>query len=101
MALSQRLLNKVGVVGELSSGIGRLITLLYANEGGKVVCSDTTPSARTLVQDEANADLIRKAGGQAVHVKPDVSQAKEIEALIGAAVKRFGRLDMREFSFNI
>lgn len=95
--MSQRLQNKVAIVTGSSSGIGRAIALLYAHEGAKVVCSDQTPSARTLMQNETSAvthELIRKASGQAVFVKTDVSQANEMKALVGVAVKEFGRLDM-------
>ncbi len=37
--------------------------------------------------------LIREAGGEATFVKTDVSQAKEVEALVSRTVEIYGRLD--------
>lgn len=95
--MSKRLLNKVAVITGSSSGLGRAIATLYSQEGAKVVCSDLAPSARALVPTEAETnthELLQKSGGEAVFVKTDVSQAKDMEALIQAAVDKFGRLDM-------
>lgn len=95
--MSQRLKNKVAIVTGSSSGLGRAIAQLYSEEGAKVVCSDLVPSARALVPHESQADthdLIQQSGGEAIFVKTDVSQAKEMEALVEAAVQKFGRLDM-------
>lgn len=95
--MAQRLLNKVAIITGSSSGLGRAIATLYSQEGAKVVCSDLLPSARALVPREAEVDtheLIHQAGGESIFVKTDVSQAKAMEALVKAAVEKFGRLDM-------
>jgi NAD(P)-dependent dehydrogenase (short-subunit alcohol dehydrogenase family) len=95
--MSQRLLNKVAIVTGSSSGLGRAISLLFGREGAKVVCSDLRASARALIPKEADVDtheLIQQVGGDAIFIKTDVSKAKEMEALVKAAVKKFGRLDM-------
>jgi NAD(P)-dependent dehydrogenase (short-subunit alcohol dehydrogenase family) len=42
---------------------------------------------------EATAASIREAGGEAIFVRADVSDAADVEAMVAAAVARFGRLD--------
>jgi NAD(P)-dependent dehydrogenase (short-subunit alcohol dehydrogenase family) len=95
--MAGRLLNKVAVVTGSSSGLGRAISLLYAKEGAKVICSDLRPSASALVPSESDADthdLIRKSGGKSIFVKTDVSKATDMSSLIENAAQEFGRLDM-------
>ena len=95
--MAQRLLNKVAVVTGSSSGLGRAISLLYAKEGARVICSDLRPSANALVPDESDADthdLIVKSGGRAEFVQTDVSKAADMSSLVQNAVGAFGRLDM-------
>lgn len=62
-----------------------------------MVCSDLKPSARLNVgneQDIETHELIKKQGGQAIFVKADVGIASEMEALVKAAVKEYGKVDM-------
>lgn len=94
---SKRLDGKVAIVTGASSGIGRAISLAYAQEGAHVVCADLTPRARSQVEGETTIDtdvLIRQQGGQAVFVKTDASKAPEVENLVLEAVKNFQRVDM-------
>lgn len=95
--MSSRLQGKVAIVTGSSSGLGRAISLRYSREGAKVVCSDLRPSARLDLGDEAEIDthdLIKKEGGQAIFVKADVGVPSDWEALVEAAAKEFGRVDM-------
>ena len=83
---------KVALVTGGASGIGRVAALAFANKGAKVVVSDVA-----VADGETTAQLIKQNGGQAIFVKADVTNGREIEALICATVQTFGRLD---FAFN-
>lgn len=59
-----------------------------------MVCSDLRADAPKDSDGISTTDAILKNGGEAVFVKTDVGEASEIEALVAAAVEKFGRLDM-------
>jgi NAD(P)-dependent dehydrogenase (short-subunit alcohol dehydrogenase family) len=77
------------IITGAASGIGRATALIFAKAGIQVVVSDVQEAAG----HETAAD-IKKAGGRAVFVKADVAQAADANALVAAAVKEFGRVDM-------
>ncbi len=79
---------KCALITGAASGIGRAAALAFAREGAKLTLADvaTEGGAETV-------SLVSKAGGQAHFVKCDVSRAAEVETLVGAAVKQYGRLD--------
>lgn len=94
---SQRLLNKVCIVTGSSSGLGRAISLAYAQEGAIVVCVDLRPGARQEIKSEQEIEtdvLIRQQGGQSMFIKADVSNAAEVEAMVNATTARYGRIDV-------
>ena len=80
--------NRIALVTGGASGIGRATCLLLAREGAKVVVADVQ-------QDQASETvrLVQAAGGEAMAVGCDVSNAAEVEALVQACVSRHGRLD--------
>jgi NAD(P)-dependent dehydrogenase (short-subunit alcohol dehydrogenase family) len=79
---------KVVVVTGGSSGIGRATALALAREGACVVIA-----ARGVERGEAVLQELRALGGEAEFVAGDVSVEGDVEALVGRAVERFGRLD--------
>jgi NAD(P)-dependent dehydrogenase (short-subunit alcohol dehydrogenase family) len=78
----------VAVVTGGASGIGRSTVLRFLAEGAKVVVGDLNmKAADQLVSDAAASDRL-------VVIRTDVSEEAEVEALIGSATERFGRLDI-------
>lgn len=85
----KQLEKKVALVTGAGSGFGRAISLLYVEEGAKVVVSDISEES-----GEETVDLIHKSGGEAVFVKVDVSKPEDNEMVVKKAVDVYGRLDI-------
>ncbi len=85
-----RLKGKVAVVTGASKGIGAGIAKALASEGASVVVNyaSSKTGADTVVA------AITAAGGMAVAVSGDVSQAAGAQGIIDAAIKNYGRLDI-------
>jgi 3-oxoacyl-[acyl-carrier protein] reductase len=80
---------QVAIVTGASRGIGREIALAFAREGADLVCNynKSEQHARSLV------DEIEGIGRSAIAVQADVAHADQVNALIAAAMERFGRVD--------
>lgn len=81
--------DKVAIVTGAGSGIGRSVAQIYAREGAKVLVSDIDPEA-----GEETAKLIVANGGEALFIKADVSIPEQNEALVWAAIERYGGLNI-------
>lgn len=79
---------KIALVTGAGSGIGRASALAFAEAGANVVVSDIDRQAA-----EQTVALIGAAGGNAVCIPADVSQAEQVAQLIAEAVERCGRID--------
>ena len=79
---------KVVIVTGAGGEIGREAACLFAREGARIVVSDLSPEAA-----DRTAQMIIDAGGTAESVAADVANRDQVEALVAAAVARFGRLD--------
>jgi NAD(P)-dependent dehydrogenase (short-subunit alcohol dehydrogenase family) len=84
-----RLENKVALITGGGSGIGRESCLLFAAEGASVVVADINEETAA-----ETARMIRDNGGQATHVRADVSKAADCEAMVRHAEETFGKLDI-------
>jgi 3-oxoacyl-[acyl-carrier protein] reductase len=84
------LTGKVAIVTGGNSGIGKAIALALAAQHANVVIDFVVdPDATDALEQE-----IVGLGGQAIGVKADVSKVEDLQALIDATVKSFGRLDV-------
>jgi NAD(P)-dependent dehydrogenase (short-subunit alcohol dehydrogenase family) len=89
--------NQVVIVTGAGRGLGRLYALEVARRGGAVVVNDLGGSMRGEGADARIADQvveeIARAGGVAVASHDSVASAAGGEAIVRAAIDRFGRLD--------
>lgn len=86
--MSAQFEGKVAIVTGGGQGIGAAIAHAFAKEKAKVVVSDilAEPGEKVVAG-------IKKAGGEAIFVKTDVSKAGQVQELVETTVKTFGRLD--------
>jgi NAD(P)-dependent dehydrogenase (short-subunit alcohol dehydrogenase family) len=81
--------DKVVIVTGAGGGIGRAASLQFAAQGAAVVCGD--------IDEPAAAETARRiaaAGGRAQAVRVDVADEASNAALVEAAERGFGRLDV-------
>jgi len=84
------LTGKVAVVTGASKGIGAAIAKSLGAAGASVVVNYASSKAGA----DVVVDAITKAGGKAVAVKGDVSKPADAQAIIDAAIKAYGKLDI-------
>ena len=97
MSTKGRLADKVAIVTGAASGIGRAIAFAYHQEGAKVVCADIrehTKYTGSREEDRTTHEAIRDLGGQAIFQQVDVTKPKSVQALVEAAVREYGRVDI-------
>lgn len=81
--------NKTVIVTGAGNGIGKGIALLYAKKGANVVLADIDEEAGTQTTNKIN-----EQGGNALFVKTDVREEKEIIYLMEVAYKTYGRINI-------
>jgi len=79
---------RVALVTGAASGIGRGTALAFAGAGARLVLADIDAEAGA-----ALAAKIEAAGGEALFVRADVADAKQVDEMVAAALARFGRID--------
>jgi 3-oxoacyl-[acyl-carrier protein] reductase len=82
-----KLQDKVAIVTGGSRGIGKAIALRLAAEGAKLVVTATTKAGA-----DKTAEEIQQTGGQAAGFEANITDAKQVEALIKGTVDQFGAL---------
>jgi NAD(P)-dependent dehydrogenase (short-subunit alcohol dehydrogenase family) len=83
--MTGRLNNHVAIITGATSGIGYRTAEMFVEQGAKVLLS-----ARR--EDKGN-ELAERLGDNAHFVRADVTQEADVEAMVAAAVDRWGRVD--------
>lgn len=87
--MTNQLQGKVAVITGAGRGIGRALAIGFAEQGASVVCA-----ARTLAQLDDTVGAIHDAGGKAIAVRCDVTDAAAVERLYAETRARFGPVDI-------
>jgi len=96
-----RLKGKVAMVVGAGSigpgwGNGKATAVTFAREGAQVLCVD-----RNAASAEETVSIITGEGGKATSFTADVSRASEVEAMVEACLKAFGRIDVLDNNVGI
>jgi len=83
---------KVAIVTDGSSGMGRATAIALAKQG-----VTTAIAARRVKEGEETVRLVKEAGGDGLFVKTDVANENDVRSLVEKTVKQYNRLD---YAFN-
>jgi acetoin reductase-like protein len=84
-----RLDGKVALVTGAGSGIGKAVCLRLARDGADIVAADlNAESARS------TAEEVQALGRRALDVRVNVADVAQLQAMVDAAVAKFGRIDI-------
>jgi NAD(P)-dependent dehydrogenase (short-subunit alcohol dehydrogenase family) len=84
-----RLANKVALITGAAMGMGEGAARLFAAQGAAVAVVDVN-----LEGAQATARRITEAGGKAVAIHADVSDANDVKDAVETTVRQFGKLDI-------
>lgn len=87
--MNDNIKGKVIVITGASSGLGEAAARHLAEQGAVVVLG-----ARRIDRIQSLAEEINKSGGKALAVTTDVTKVEQVKALVDAAVKTYGRIDV-------
>ena len=85
--MADRLKGKVVFITGAGMGMGREASVLFAEEGARIIVADIDGKAAA-----ETAALVEKKGGQAVAVTGDVALEADVERMIVEGTRRFGAL---------
>ena len=80
---------KVVIITGAGRGLGRAMATRLAGAGADIVAA-----ARTVEQLEETAAEVRKLGRKCLIVPTDVARSADVNAMVAAAVKEFGKVDV-------
>jgi NAD(P)-dependent dehydrogenase (short-subunit alcohol dehydrogenase family) len=89
MTIDGRLKDKVAIITGAASGIGKATAVLFAKAGARLALADIDAAGLKAV-----ANHIARAGGTTITKKTDVSNEKEVEALVARALKTYSKVDI-------
>ena len=77
-------------------GNGKATAVTFAREGAQVFCVDRNGKAA-----QETVDIITGEGGKAAAFTADVSRAADVEAMVAACLKTYGRIDVLDNNVGI
>src|SRR4030088_1086523 len=77
-------------------GNGKATAVTFAREGAQVFCVDRNGKAA-----QETVDIIVSEGGKAAAFTADVSRASDVEAMVAACLKTYGRIDVLDNNVGI
>ena len=86
--MAQRFDGKVLVVTGGGGGIARAVAERFASEGARVALVDVDIAGL-----EQTADVVRRAGGDSLVIRADVTRADDVQRYVSETVGRFGGID--------
>ncbi|MSQ25116.1 MAG: SDR family oxidoreductase [Dehalococcoidia bacterium] len=106
-----QLKGKVAIITGSSRGIGKAYALALAREGAKIVVAARSEKEHAAPKEalergarhvqgllsgniQATAEEVRALGSEALPVRCDVTKEADVEAMVAAAMQRFGRIDI-------
>jgi len=89
----RRLTGRVAIVTGGAQGVGHGVARAFANEGACVVIASRTRSAGERAASGIERDFASR-GARALFVQTDVSRPEDVDAMVAAAVRGFGRVDV-------
>jgi 3-oxoacyl-[acyl-carrier protein] reductase len=89
MGETLKLKGRVALITGAAQGIGKSIALLLAQNGANIVVSDIN-----LERAEETAREIESIGSQAMAIKVDVANLKNVEQMVEAILEKFGKIDI-------
>lgn len=84
-----RLREKVALITGVAGGMGRQAALTFSREGARVIGCDVSEAA-----GGETAEMVRRAGGEMLFFRGDVSSENDVAAVVRRGVARYGRLDI-------
>ena len=96
-----RLKGKVAMVVGAGSigpgwGNGKATAVTFAREGAQVFCVDRNGKAA-----QETVDIIKSEGGKATAFTADAAQAEQVQAMVAACLKTYGRIDVLDNNVGI
>ena len=77
-------------------GNGKATAVIFAREGAQVFCVDRNAAAA-----KETVEIITGEGGKATAFTADVSREREVEAMVSACLKAYGRIDVLDNNVGI